>query len=347
MKEWIILNKKKCDICGEIYEYDSRQKNSKYCSKYCRSVSISQRKIEGEEGIDFVICKVCGLKFKEINNDHVKKHNMTCEEYDKKFESSRTSDKTKKKKDTLSSLMCNEMSEKLSKSHTIENYIDKYGYELGIYNYNKMIENKKYKNGKESYIDKYGEFIGLEIYNSVQKKKAITLENCINKHGEIEGKKLYDKWRENQKNKNFLSFYIEKYGYEIGLVKWLDKNNKISLSNSKIKKEDRKEFKYYIYEVNKYTRLSLNNYKIDNIKLRGDEFGYDLDHIFSKIDGFKNKIPSYIIGHISNLRIVKSSYNRKKQHNSDIKIEYIIEKYEKDTKYKKLVNDIEKTKTDG
>ena len=48
--------------------------------------------------------------------------------------------------------------------------------------------------------------------------------------------------------------------------------------------------------MNKYTRLSLNNYNIDNIELRGNYFGYDLDHIYSKINGFKNGIPAYIIG---------------------------------------------------
>lgn len=75
MKKWIILNKRKCDICKSLYEYDSRQK-SKYCSDGCRALAFSQRKLNGVEGIDFVICKICDLKFKEINNDHVQKHNV-------------------------------------------------------------------------------------------------------------------------------------------------------------------------------------------------------------------------------------------------------------------------------
>lgn len=347
MKEWIILDNRNCNVCGKLYEYDSRQKNSKYCSQSCRSLSYSQNKITGIEGVDFVICKICGLKFKEINNDHIKKHNMSCEEYDDKFKSIRTSEKTRIKKDTLSTLMCKEMSDKLSKSHTIEGYIDKYGDVDGVIRFNKMISNKQYKNGKNSYIDKHGDIRGLEIYREVQKKKAITLKNCIEKHGLIEGEKIYNKWRELQKNKNFLSYYIDKYGYDIGIERWLDKNNKISLANSKIKKEDKKKFINYIYDVNKYTRLSLSNYEVDGIDMRGKEFGYDLDHIFSKVSGFKNGIPAYIIGHVSNLRIVESSYNRRKQHRCDIEIEDIIRKYESDIEYKKLVNDIEKIKTNG
>jgi len=108
------------------------------------------------EGIDYVICKICGFKFKEINNDHISKHNMTCDEYDEMFNSSRTCEKTRLKKNTLSSIMDDEMSKRLSKSHTIEGYINKYGLENGHILYNKMIENKKYRNGKQSYIDKYG-----------------------------------------------------------------------------------------------------------------------------------------------------------------------------------------------
>ncbi len=347
MNKWIILNKRNCDICERLYEYDSRQKNVKYCSNTCRSLSNSQKRISGIEGIDYVVCKICGFKFKEINNNHIIKHGITCDEYDMKFKSSRTSEKTRSKKNTLSNIMNDDMSKKLSKSHTIDGYINKYGFEKGHILYNKMIENKKYKNGKQSYIDKYGEASGLDKFKEVQKKKAITLENCINKHGEVEGEKIYKKWKILQKNKNYLSFYIDKWGYDIGLSKWLDKNNKISLSNSKIKKEDRDKFNYYIIEVNKYTRISLSNCNIDNIELRGKEFGYDLDHIFSKIDGFKKGIPAYIIGHISNLKIVESSYNRRKQHKSDIEIEYVMKMYENDIEYKKLVNDIEKIKTHG
>jgi hypothetical protein len=294
-----------------------------------------------------VICKICGLKFKEINNDHVQKHNMNCDEYDVKFgKNSRTSEKTRINKNTLGPIMSIELSNKLSNSHKIENYISKYGNVEGLIRFNLMMERKKYKNGKQSYIDRFGENADF-IYNEVQKKKAITLKNCIDKHGLIDGENIYNKWRELQKSKNFLSYYIDKYGYETGLEKWLDKNNKISLSNSKIEKEDKNKFINYIYDVNKYTRLSLNKYNIDGIELRGKEFGYDLDHIYSKVDGFKNGIPSYIIGHISNLRIVESSYNRRKRHVSDIEIEYIISEYENDIEYKKLINDIEKIKNNG
>lgn len=332
----INYNEKNCEVCGSLYKYDSRQRVSKYCSIPCRGISFRQKRIEGEENIDFVICEICGLKFKEINNDHLERHGITSIEYDLTYNSPRTSEKTRKNKNTLSQIMCDELSEKLSKSHTIENYKLKYGEEEGIERFNLMLERKKYKNNKQSYIDRFG-IDGEEIYNNVQKKKKITLENLINRHGEHEGRIKYDEFLKKRKIKNLLSTYIEKHGYEEGLIRWLDKNNKISISNSKIERDDRDKFKEYIREVNRFTRISLKMNNLDNIYLRGHEHGYDLDHIFSKIDGFKKNIPSYIVGHIRNLKIVEATYNRKKQHKSDISVEDLIIEFENDMEYKKIV----------
>lgn len=332
-------NEKNCDICGKLYKYDTRQKISKYCSIRCRGISQRQKSIKGELNIDYVICEICGFKFKEINNDHLSLHNISCMDYDKIYGyNKRVSEKTKRNKNTLGSMMSPELSSKLSKSHKLDSYIEKYGEIEGNNRYNEIIKNMTYKNGISSYLDKYGLEDGLKIFENIQKKKAINIENQIKKHGEELGLIKYNNWLDKQKNKNYLHFFTEKYGYEIGLKKWIEKNDKISLANSKIRKENRKEFSNYIIEVNKFTRISLNCNNLLNIELRGDEF--DLDHMVSKVDGFKNKIPTYIIGHISNLKIVDRSYNRKKQHKSDINFSYIIEKYENDLNYKKLVNDI-------
>lgn len=339
MKNWIKYNKNNCIICNNIYEHDSRQKNSKYCSKRCTSLSFNQKRITGIEGIDYVVCKICNLKFKEINNDHLKTHNITCEEYDKIYNSSRTSENTRKKKDTLTSLMNEEFSKKLSNSHKLENYISKYGDVEGTDRFNLMLQRKRYKNSKQSYIDKYGDD-WESIYNNVQKNKKISVDKLILKYGEIEGKERYDKYIKDQKNKNTLLRYIEKNGYDLGIEKWISKNNKISISNSKIDISSREEFKKYIIDVDRFTRISLNMNNIEGLELRGKENGYDLDHIVSKIYGFINNIPPYIISHISNLRIIESSYNRKKSHRSDLPICDIIEKFELDDEYKEIINKI-------
>lgn len=74
-------------------------------------------------------------------------------------------------------------------------------------------------------------------------------------------------------------------------------------------------FNYYKRVVNRFTKLSWNRYKD---QIRGSvEYGrskeYHLDHKYSKIEGFKNYIPPYIIGHHKNLEILTVSENCSKQ----------------------------------
>ena len=329
---------KDCIFCGNLYKYDSRQKISKYCSSICRGRHHRQINMKGEIGVDYVECEICNLKFKEINNDHLKIHNISSSEYDEKYGyNKRISNKSREKKNTLSNIMTPELSKKLSRSHTIDGFIDKYGEEEGRVKHRSRTDNIKYSRSKEFYTNKYGDIEGEKIFSEIQAKKAITIDNLINKYGEKEGIIRYNKWVDLQKVKSTLSHFIELYGYEDGLSNWLEKNDKISLANSKIGRDDRKLFTSYILSVNKFTRISLNMNKLFMLELRGKDNGYDLDHIFSKIDGFKNGIPPYIIGHISNLRIINSSDNRKKQHRSDIDIDYIVELFNKDTEYKKIV----------
>lgn len=330
---------RKCDICEKEYSHDQKQK-SKYCSQSCRSFAYAQRKIKGDENIDYVICKMCNFKFREINNDHINKHNISCDEYDHIYGcGNRTSLSTKNKKDTLTKLMCDDLSIKLSKSQKLIGFIEKYGEVEGHKKYINKIQKMSYSKSIEYYIGKYGKELGNLKFVEMKKSRSISLDKFILKYGEIEGMVRYDKWRQMHKIKNTLSHFISIYG-ENGIDRWLDKNNNISISNSKIDKTKKTEFASYILEVNKFTRMSLNMNNLFMIEMRGKENGYDLDHLVSKIDGFKNKIPSYIIGHISNLKIVESSYNRKKQHNSDISIVEIIEKYELDDEYKILINSI-------
>jgi len=78
---------------------------------------------------------------------------------------------------------------------------------------------------------------------------------------------------------------------------------------------------------NEITRLSNINYIkyfyfINPNKLRrGDE--YHLDHIYSVIDGFNNKIPPKIIANPYNLRIINNYENTKKSGNSHISLKQL------------------------
>ena len=85
------------------------------------------------------------------------------------------------------------------------------------------------------------------------------------------------------------------------------------------------EYQRYQRKVWKYTNLSLKYdfNKISNIELRGREYGYDLDHKFSILNGFNNNIDPYLVGHWRNLEVIKTSENRAKGMNSFMSLEEI------------------------
>lgn len=54
--------------------------------------------------------------------------------------------------------------------------------------------------------------------------------------------------------------------------------------------------------------------------------GYEVDHIFSIIDGFKAGVDPRIVGHIANLQILTKKENRDKYMRSDQTLEQLLEK---------------------
>ena len=84
------------------------------------------------------------------------------------------------------------------------------------------------------------------------------------------------------------------------------------------------EYNNYINLVYKATYKSIQQYKIENIELRGREEGYDLDHKYSIYNGFKNNIDPNIIGHYKNLEVLKDIENRSKGKNSSIELNKLL-----------------------
>jgi hypothetical protein len=79
---------------------------------------------------------------------------------------------------------------------------------------------------------------------------------------------------------------------------------------------------------NKNSKISrLNN---DAIKKRGKcgiEGAYQIDHIFSIMEGFRNNIPSEIIGNKINLRLIPWMDNVKKSRKCDMTKEELLQIY--------------------
>jgi hypothetical protein len=103
-------------------------------------------------------------------------------------------------------------------------------------------------------------------------------------------------------------------------------------SNTKIKlglaipKEFKTTWELYQQQVDNYTYLSWKHYHDvinPNNLVRGDL--YELDHKFSKTEGFRQGIPPEIIGHFANLELITKTENRSKRTKCSITKEQLYE----------------------
>jgi hypothetical protein len=92
--------------------------------------------------------------------------------------------------------------------------------------------------------------------------------------------------------------------------------------------EEKSALELYMIEVGNYTKDSWY-YSYSRINPDGLERGkeYHLDHIYSRKEGFDNKIPPEIIGHWTNLRLLPSRENNGKSSNCDKTIKELLEHY--------------------
>ena len=107
------------------------------------------------------------------------------------------------------------------------------------------------------------------------------------------------------------------------------KGNNVSKAKSTIPAELQNEWKLYESLVDRITRSSwvYHQDKINPNKLpRGKE--YELDHIYSKHQGFLNKVPPEVIGHYKNLQLVPRYQNRKKYNRCSISLTTLLESIE-------------------
>ena len=91
-------------------------------------------------------------------------------------------------------------------------------------------------------------------------------------------------------------------------------------------KELKNDWELYQEQVTNYTNLSWKHYH-DLINpthlVRGNE--YELDHKFSRTEGFKQSIPPEIIGHYANLELITKKENRSKRTKCSITLSELYE----------------------
>ena len=97
---------------------------------------------------------------------------------------------------------------------TKEKMLLRYGDIVGEYKWKSYCDKqKKCGCSLDYFIEKYGEIEGEKKYIEVSKSKAITLEKSILRHGESEGTRIFNDYcRKQAYSGNKLNYFIEKYG---------------------------------------------------------------------------------------------------------------------------------------
>lgn len=89
---------------------------------------------------------------------------------------------------------------------------------------------------------------------------------------------------------------------------------------------DLEKLKEYSNIVYLETERTIRKYKdkIKDIHLRGNKHGYDADHKFSIVAGFKNNVDPLIISHWKNLEIIKHKENSSKNSKCSLTLEELL-----------------------
>jgi hypothetical protein len=150
---------------------------------------------------------------------------------------------------------------------------------------------------------------------AIEIAKQTSIKNWGTVHP-MKSKKVQDKLKK---------VFTEKYGVDNP-----SKNPKVQIKISKalrqISSSEKEEFKRYYYRVMYRTKQSST--KVLNIDKRNYKT-YHLDHKYSIVKGFKEKIPSEIIGSVVNLEIISAANNLKKGASCSITKKELLEMYEK------------------
>jgi hypothetical protein len=202
-----------------------------------------EEKIEKIEENDFITCKICGFKSQRIYGRHLKSHGMTSEDYKKLYpdeplysgnDAKNTSKnsgqhmKTEKYKKMFSEKIKGEKNPNHKSKTTLEQRQKCSPFSNKFINYTNDNQRKKFvKNvcDNKSYTTRLDYWIDKGFNEEEAEKKlkerqlTFTLEKCIEKHGEIDGKRIYterqEKWQKSLAENGNLKCGFSKISQEL------------------------------------------------------------------------------------------------------------------------------------
>lgn len=172
-----------------------------------------------------------------------------------------------------------------------------------------------------------------DVWKVISNKRDLTKRNDIDKGGLNSYERGIIKQLESKRNN------IDENGlniFQLQSIKGLETKLERGLITPKEDKPDVNHYKELVIILtndiyhNHYYYINPNNLQ------RGDK--YHLDHMYSKHEGFKNKVPIAILCHPCNLEMLESSYNMSKRENCSHTLDELMEKIRKFENIKNLIN---------
>ena len=221
--------KRQCANCGK--EFETNTKRKRFCSVTCKYISWSKE--DFPDGSDFVVCKECGVRARQLLQHVEKVHHMTVEDYCVKHNCTRydlSCEALHKQMSTNISKACHEgrcgwQKGKENPSHSEEcrngrrspwsmNYkgydgLNNTEKKQKISQFAKNVADAREANGNNSLTVEYYVNKGFSIDEAKKKLKerqsTLSLEKCISQYGEDEGRKIFaerqEKWQSTLKSK--------------------------------------------------------------------------------------------------------------------------------------------------
>lgn len=223
---------KECENCKS--DFTTTGNSVKFCSKQCRTIYNKNKKYEGKiEGIDYVICKWCGIKGERIFGQHIRLshpdkteddykrdfpgsplycekdkaqfskmsgQHMKKEEYREMFSKKVKGDKNPNHKSNTT------LEERRNRSPYSKSFWTSRGYSEAYANFNISKYAKMDKNHSttlEYWLDKTDGNIQESEKLLKDRQTTFSLDKCIEKYGKTKGTEIWKKRQEKWKSKVF------------------------------------------------------------------------------------------------------------------------------------------------
>lgn len=131
---------------------------------------------------------------------------------------------------------------------SLDSFIKRHGHVDGMTKFKEYSDKQKFSNSYEYF--KTTRNWTIEEFNDYNASRAVTLENMIKKHGELEGEIKYNAYIERQAYTNTIEYFIEKYGELEGNTRYdnmvLCKGHSLDSYEFKYGNEGREKYESYM-----------------------------------------------------------------------------------------------------